>query len=215
MHGYEFEDSKKEMLVDCLLKASQPQRIESNLPDLQDVPSLMLCMQMLETDNNGDQIKEIVENLSMAYLATSGTRIDVLGASTLWSGWAYTGMNNVDMFNFCSNIIFEKINDGSFFEEVAHTELISMLSSMHTIGYLNEQLLEAILLNLATNIQNIPINWLVIMLKTMASSQVSDPTKLLSIFVQMVPDVHKKLKLAYESKSKERNTLLGARENRY
>lgn len=69
MHGLEVTDDQKEMLVSCLIEASRPEKLSESPPDMSDVPSLILCMSILETETNADKIRECVEGLSMAFMA--------------------------------------------------------------------------------------------------------------------------------------------------
>lgn len=136
----------------------------------------------------------------------------MLGASTMFAGWGYTDMRNVEIMDFLSNIVLDKIKSDSFFEnDGSTTELISLVNSMQKIGYVHDDLLKAVLLNIVANLtsadpsntKDIKVNWAIILVKSLASMRGVDPGMILDIFMQMADPLHKMLQNSYEDKSKE------------
>lgn len=59
---------------------------------LPEIPSLVFCVHLLQTEMNKDKVLEVVNNLSMIYLLTAGERIDALAVSNLLAAWNEVGL---------------------------------------------------------------------------------------------------------------------------
>jgi hypothetical protein len=82
-------DSWKDKLVDSLVESKFDSASFTS-----EIPSLLFSMQALVTDRNIDDIRTLVEALSMVYVQVIGERIDVASASHLMFAWTNTDTIN-------------------------------------------------------------------------------------------------------------------------
>lgn len=59
---------------------------------LPEIPSLVFCIHLLQTEANRKKMLNAVHNLSMVYLMVIGERIDALSVSNLLCAWNEVGL---------------------------------------------------------------------------------------------------------------------------
>lgn len=81
-------DVWKNKLVECLALTDIAE--QNGGAFVGEVPNLIFSLHGLETAENVDQLKSLVEDLSTIYLQVSGDRIDIHSASNLLFAWTET-----------------------------------------------------------------------------------------------------------------------------
>lgn len=94
-------ESWKDKMIECLSES-----ITNNKHDggafITEVPSLIFSLQALATERNIDDLRSLVEGLSLIYLQVAGERIDINSASHLMFAWTETGTYNEEI---CNNLM--------------------------------------------------------------------------------------------------------------
>ena len=136
-------------LYDLVLTDSWKDKLVQSLVDSKfdsgsftsEIPSLLFQMQALATDKNFEDLRTLVEALSIVYLQVIGERIDVASASHLMFAWSSTETINEALISNLIILCLAKENLGEFYEAGCSTELINIVKSMQQMFYKNDEFL--------------------------------------------------------------------------
>jgi len=85
---------------------------------------------VLSTSRNIDDLRALIEGLSLVYLNVIGERIDIVNTSLLMFSWTESETYNDDLFKLLVKICLEKESNGLFFEQGCSTELVNIIKSI-------------------------------------------------------------------------------------
>ena len=106
-YNLQLTDEQKDKLVNglALVGTSQVAGDGSFLPE---IPSLVLCLHLLQTETNKSQLVEAVNNLSMLYMMVIGERIDALAVSNLLCAWSEVNLYSEQSLDKLKELVMEK-----------------------------------------------------------------------------------------------------------
>lgn len=158
-------DSWKDKLVDSLVESKFDSASFTS-----EIPSLLFSMQALATDRNIDDIRSLVEALSMVYLQVIGERIDVASASHLMFAWTNTDTINEGLIQTLITLCMAKEDLGEFYEHGCSTELINIVKSLQQMGVKNDAFLGLVLNHITASFDEVPITWIATLLKSLGQA---------------------------------------------
>ena len=174
-YGLELTNEQKDKLVDglALIGTQDGGALAGDGSFLPEIPSLVFCLHLLQTETNRERLAQVVNSLSSVYLMAIGERIDALSVSSLLCAWSEVGMTSHSLeeggpFTMLRNLVIEKSSEDAFFSKGCGTALVNILKASNEMNIDDSQFLDCILDGLHDRFADLDIPWATICLKNMS-----------------------------------------------
>lgn len=121
------------------------------------------------------------------------------------SGWAELGFRNEELFTELAAIVTDKAKGEAVFVKGDAMAVVNILRALESLELENDEFLEVLLEYISDNFDELKMPWAVTLMKTLGTITQGNQEMLLATMTSLCQPLHKKLKAAYDTSSK--NTI--------